>query len=67
MTPYDRNLLGMTVDEVAQRLGKHRNTILSYIYQKRLRAVKLGKAWYVKEEDLKRFIDSGANMEVPAA
>ena len=63
MIPYDKNLLGMTVDEVAQRLGKHRNTILSYIYQKRLRAVKLGKAWYIKEEDLRRFIDSGANME----
>ena len=63
MLPYDKNLLGMTVDEVAQRLGKHRNTILSYIYKKRLRAVKLGKTWYVKEEDLKRFIDSSANME----
>ena len=67
MPPYDRNLLGMTVDEVAERLGKHRNTILSYIYQKRLRAVKIGKAWYVREEDLKRFIDSSANMETPAA
>lgn len=61
------NKIGMTVNEVAQRLGLHRNTILLYIRSKRLRAVKIGKTYYVTEEDLKRFVDKSATMDVPAA
>lgn len=54
--------LGMTVDQVALRLGVHRNTIRLYIRQKRLRAVKIGGKWRVSEEDLQTFFTKSANI-----
>ena len=43
--------------DVAPTLGVSYRTLLQYVKDKRLRAVKIGGRWKVSEENLKRFIN----------
>ncbi len=47
----------LTVEEVAQKLQVHWQTILSYIKSGKLRAVKLGRGYRIDPEDLNDFIE----------
>ncbi len=39
----------LTTDQVAKRLNLHQNTVIRYIHSGRLPAVKVGKAYRIKE------------------
>src|SRR5215212_12082597 len=39
----------LTTDQVAKRLGLHQNTVIRYIHSGRLAAVKVGKAYRIKQ------------------
>jgi len=43
--------------EVAPTLGVSYRTLLQYVKDRRLRAVKIGGRWKVSEENLRRFIN----------
>ena len=47
----------LKVNDIAKNLKAHPGTILRYIRAKRLRAVKIGRNYFVSKENLKRFID----------
>jgi excisionase family DNA binding protein len=47
-----------TPQEVAERLGMSKYTITEWIKAGRLKGVKIGKYWRVKERDLQAFIDN---------
>lgn len=46
----------LTVDQVAERLGVHRKTILNWIHSGDLVALALGKGYKITEDDLKEFL-----------
>lgn len=46
----------LLVEEVAEKLRLHPNTIRIYIKGRRLPAAKFGKVYRIKEEDLEEFI-----------
>lgn len=46
----------LTVEQVAKTLQVHWQTILNYIKNGKLKAVKLGKGYRISKEELKRFI-----------
>ncbi len=48
----------LTVEEVAQKLQVHWQTILSYIKSGKLRAVKLGRGYRIDPVDLYSFIEA---------
>ena len=50
-----------TLQEVADILRVTRQSIYNYVKNKRLRAVKAGKAYIVLPEDLQAFLDANAN------
>lgn len=58
----------LTTQEVADYLGLTRRTIYTYIENKTLPAVKIGKEWRVKKTELEAFInrDSGEIKEKEA-
>ena len=45
-----------TVEEVAEKMHKTRDTILRYIHSGELRAQKVGRPYYITEEALIEFI-----------
>jgi excisionase family DNA binding protein len=51
----------LKVSEVCEILGISRRTALRWIYEGKLKAVKLGggRLWRIRESDLKRFIREG--------
>lgn len=51
----------MTVREVAEKLKVKESTVRSYIRDKQLRAIKLGKDWRISVEDLDAFVAEHAN------
>ncbi len=56
MSVDDTRLL--SVDQVAERLGVHRKTVLNWIHSGDLVAFTLGKGYKVSEHDLKDFLRS---------
>lgn len=46
-----------TVQEVADLLNVHPQTIKNYIEAKKLKASWFGNRWRIKQEEVKRFID----------
>ena len=46
----------LTPDEVAQRLGITPNTVRIYLREGRIKALKVGKLWRVRESDLQKHI-----------
>ena len=51
----------LTVRQVAKHLGLTEYRIRQLIREKQIRAVKIGQ-WWVKPEDLERFINSRSNL-----
>lgn len=48
----------LTVKQIAERLGVHRITVYRWIYQKKLRALKISRNIVrIEEEDLERFLE----------
>lgn len=47
-----------TCEEVAERYGVRKQTIWEWIRKKKMGAIKAGKCYKVREEDLKQFEDS---------
>lgn len=52
-----------SVEEVTEILKVTQRTLYNYIKSGSLKAVKVGKYWRVKHEDLKEFIDNGTNHQ----
>ena len=46
----------LTAEQVAQRLQVREETVYDWLRAGRLRGVKLGRIWRVREEDLEAFI-----------
>lgn len=44
-----------TVEEVAELFQVHRNTIFNYLRSGRLPGRKLGRRWYIAEQDLRAY------------
>jgi len=53
----------LTVNEVADRVGLHMETIRRYIREGKLPASKFGRVWRVAEEDLKVFIEERKRLK----
>lgn len=47
-----------TCEEVADRYGVRKQTVWEWIRKKKMGAIKAGKSYKVREEDLKQFEDS---------
>ena len=47
----------LTPEEVAKRLKVHRGTVMRWLQQGKLKGVKAGKQWRVREEDLRAFLE----------
>jgi excisionase family DNA binding protein len=47
-----------SAEEVAERLGMSKYTITEWLKAGRLRGIKIGKYWRVKESDLQAFLDN---------
>lgn len=46
----------MTPDEVAERLSISAHTVRGYIRTGRIRAIKVGRLWRVRESDLQEYM-----------
>ena len=46
----------LTTDQVAKLLGFHQNTVIRYIHNGRLPAVKVGKSYRIKQSRFKQLI-----------
>jgi excisionase family DNA binding protein len=57
-TPVNEEVTIYTLEEVAAILKVTRRTIYTYVNNKDLKAVKMGKDWRVKYEDLRAFIQN---------
>ena len=51
----------MTLEQVAERLQVHVETVRRAVRQKHLRASKVGGAWRVSDVDLETYLASNAN------
>jgi excisionase family DNA binding protein len=51
-----------TIDEIAETLKVTRRTVYNYIQSGTLKAIKIGKYWRVRHEDLERFLQTGTNL-----
>ncbi|MGJ9487083.1 helix-turn-helix domain-containing protein [Actinotignum sp. GS-2025e] len=49
----------LTVDEVAERLSVNRFTVYKWLYAKKLRGYKAGRAWRISLKDLTDFMKEG--------
>ncbi|MEW6686315.1 MAG: helix-turn-helix domain-containing protein [Candidatus Edwardsbacteria bacterium] len=47
-----------SIIDLSKSLGLTERTIRGWFYQGRLKGVKLGKEWYISEENLKRFLNA---------
>lgn len=47
----------LTPEEVAQALRLHHLTVLKFIRDKKLKSVKFGRVYRIKEEDLDAFLE----------
>jgi excisionase family DNA binding protein len=55
-----------TVTEVAEKLSVSRWTITNWLKSRRLKGIKIGKAWRVKESDLDRFLENPPPLQQPS-
>jgi excisionase family DNA binding protein len=53
----------LTPDEVAERLKISRFTVMDYLRAGRIKAVKVGRLWRIKESDLRAFLDQPTEPE----
>ena len=52
----------LTTDEVTQRLSLHQNTVIRYIREGKLSAVKVGNAYRIKESTFTAFVGETAKL-----
>lgn len=50
-----------TIDEIAEILKVTQRTVYNYIKSGSLKAIKIGKYWRVRHEDLALFLETGTN------
>lgn len=50
-----------TIDEIAEILKVTQRTVYNYIKSGSLKAIKIGKYWRVRHEDLAQFLETGTN------
>jgi excisionase family DNA binding protein len=55
-----------STDEVAQRLSLHQNTVIRYIREGKLPAVKVSNAYRIKESTLTAFVGETALPDIAA-
>jgi len=55
----------LTTGQVAEMLQVHPLTVLKYIKERRLKAIKLGRVYRVKKEDVFEFMEQQASGEKP--
>lgn len=55
----------VSVSEAAERLGIHRDLVLRYIRQKRLRAEQKARVWLIDEESLEEFASKPRSVGNP--
>lgn len=58
----ENDLILYTLKEVATMLRLSRATIYNYVRQGKLKAVKIGLSWKIKEADLKEFVNQTPNI-----
>ena len=51
----------LTPEEVAEALQLHHLTVLKFIRSKKLRSIKLGRLYRIREEDLKNFLEAASS------
>ena len=51
----------LTPEQVADSLQLHHLTVLKFIKNKKLKCIKLGRVYRIREEDLEAFLDTNAN------
>ena len=51
-----------TTKEIAEMLRVHPRTIIKYIGEKSLKASKVGVGWKIAQGDLRKFVESRANI-----
>ena len=54
--------LGMTIKEVAERLGLHVQTIKRYIADGTIQATKIGNKWRITEAAVQEYLDKRSNI-----
>ena len=61
--------MGMTIKEVAARLGLHVQTIKRYIADGTIKATKVGNKWRITEAAVQEYLDKRSNIveQTPAA
>ena len=59
--------MGMTIKEVASRLGLHTKTIRNYIDKGVIRATKVGNKWRITEAAVQEYLDKRSNIQSRAA
>lgn len=52
-----------TIKECSDTLKIDEETIRKYIREQKMVAYKVGREWRVKEEELKKFVERGVNLE----
>lgn len=52
-----------TVKEVAEHLGVSPRSTQQYVLDKKMKAVKIGRSWFISEDNLKEFMNGAENFE----
>jgi excisionase family DNA binding protein len=50
----------LTVEESAEKLGLHPETLRKWLREKRIGGVKFGRKWKLRESDLRAFVAANA-------
>lgn len=53
----------LTTEQVSDILQVHPFTVLKYIKQQKLKGIKLGRVWRIRESDVEKFIEERSNPE----
>ena len=49
----------LTTKQVADILQVHKFTVLKYIKEGKIKAIKLGRVWRIRESEIEKFLDEG--------
>jgi len=55
----------LTVEQVADKLQVHWQTVLNYIKGGKLKALRLGKGYRISQKDLEKFIQTNQTKKTP--
>jgi excisionase family DNA binding protein len=51
----------LTPEEVAEALQLHHLTVLKFIREKKIKSIKIGRIYRIREEDFEAFLESNAH------